>query len=104
MGPRLYLTWWSVLMATPRWAGVPSFPIVTLRYAGYVLWRGFLLEEELEESQPLASGVRCLGYPGGHGIFYFVPGLDGATAPGQRLVNWGMYVPVAASATDRFSD
>ena len=81
------------------------FPDSTLRYAGYVLWRGFLFEEELEESQPLESGVRCLGYPGGHGIFYFVPGLSGATAPGQRLVNWGLYVPVAASAlTDFLTD
>ena len=81
------------------------FPEIALRYAGYVLWRGFLREEELEESKPLESGVRCLGYPGGHGIFYFVPGLDGAVAPGQRLVNWGMYVPIAAAAlTDFLTD
>jgi 2,6-dihydroxypyridine 3-monooxygenase len=70
------------------------FPEVAVQYAGYVIWRGFLPERELEESQPLAHGVRCLGYPGGHGIFYFVPGPDGSVAPGQRLVNWGMYVPV----------
>ena len=71
------------------------FPDVSITYAGYVLWRGLLLEQELTESDPLETGVHCPGYPGGHGIFYFVPGLDGATAPGKRLVNWGMYVSIA---------
>lgn len=74
------------------------FPEVRLNYAGYVLWRGFLLETELTESRPLESGVLCPGYPGGHGIFYFVPGPEGGVAPGQRLVNWGLYLPVAESA------
>jgi len=81
------------------------FPEVGIQYAGYVLWRGFLLEKELVESQPMESGVRCLGYPGGHGIFYFVPGANGSVAPGQRLVNWGMYVPVPeASLADFLTD
>jgi 2-polyprenyl-6-methoxyphenol hydroxylase-like FAD-dependent oxidoreductase len=81
------------------------FPRATIQYAGYVLWRGFLLEKELEESEPLESGIRCLGYPGGHGIFYFVPGPDGSVAPGRRLVNWGIYVPVAeATLTDFLTD
>jgi 2-polyprenyl-6-methoxyphenol hydroxylase-like FAD-dependent oxidoreductase len=71
------------------------FPEVSIQYAGYVIWRGFLLERELDESRPLEHGMRCLGYPGGHGIFYFVPGPDGSTAPGMRLVNWAMYLPVA---------
>ncbi len=73
------------------------FPEATIDYAGYVLWRGFILESELESSQPLDDGVRCVGYPGGHGIFYLVPGPDGSVEPGKRLVNWGMYVPVAES-------
>ena len=71
------------------------FPDVGITYAGYVLWRGLLLEQELAESGPLETGVHCPGYPGGHGIFYFVPGLDGAVVPGKRLVNWGMYVSIA---------
>lgn len=78
------------------------FPEVAIQYAGYVLWRGFLMEDELGESKPLESGVRCLGYPGGHGIFYFVPGPDGSVAPGKRLVNWGVYVPVAESTLTAF--
>ena len=78
------------------------FPEVGITYPGYVLWRGFLLENELSESEPLDSGVRCLGYPGGHGIFYFVPGAQGSTERGQRLVNWGMYLPVAETALADF--
>jgi 2-polyprenyl-6-methoxyphenol hydroxylase-like FAD-dependent oxidoreductase len=78
------------------------FPEVSIQYAGYVIWRGFLLEQELDESQPLENGIRCLGYPGGHGIFYFVPGPDGSVAPGKRLVNWGMYLPIAESTLSDF--
>lgn len=81
------------------------FPDVNVKYAGYVLWRGFILENELEESHPMESGVRCLGYPGGHGIFYFVPGPNGSVTPGKRLVNWGMYVPVPEETlTDFLTD
>ena len=78
------------------------FPEVSITYPGYVLWRGFLLEHELTESEPLDDGIRCLGYPGGHGIFYFVPGPNGSIERGQRLVNWGMYVPVAETALADF--
>jgi 2-polyprenyl-6-methoxyphenol hydroxylase-like FAD-dependent oxidoreductase len=73
------------------------FPDVNVKYAGYVLWRGFLMESELGESGPLERGVLCPGYPGGHGIFYFVPGPDGSVAPGRRLVNWGVYTQVLES-------
>jgi 2-polyprenyl-6-methoxyphenol hydroxylase-like FAD-dependent oxidoreductase len=78
------------------------FPDVDIKYAGYVLWRGFLMETELTESRPLEGGVLCPGYPGGHGIFYFVPGPDGAVTPGRRLVNWGMYLQVAESTLADF--
>lgn len=78
------------------------FPEVSVDYAGYVLWRGFMPESELDEWEPLDSGIRCLGYPGGHGIFYFVPGADGSLERGHRLVNWGMYVPVAAHELAEF--
>ncbi|HEX3408948.1 MAG TPA: FAD-dependent monooxygenase [Candidatus Binataceae bacterium] len=81
------------------------FPEVEIEYAGYALWRGVLQEKEMSEAQPLQSGVHSPGYPGGHGIFYFVPGPDGSVAPGARVVNWGMYVPVAESSLgDFFTD
>lgn len=73
------------------------FPDVALRYAGYVLWRGCMPESALGESLPLEVGIRCVGYPGGHGIFYFVPGADDSVEAGHRLVNWGVYVAVTES-------
>jgi 2-polyprenyl-6-methoxyphenol hydroxylase-like FAD-dependent oxidoreductase len=78
------------------------FPEAAIEYAGYVLWRGVLQERELRETQPLQTGVHSPGYRGGHGIFYFVPGPDGSVRPGTRVVNWGMYVPVAESELGKF--
>lgn len=78
------------------------FPDVKLNYAGYVLWRGCMPEAALSESPPLETGIRCVGYDGGHGIFYFVPGADDSVAVGQRLVNWGVYVPVPGAELDAF--
>ncbi|MGH8595647.1 MAG: FAD-dependent monooxygenase, partial [Gammaproteobacteria bacterium] len=70
------------------------YPEITLPYAGYVLWRGSLRESRLSDSRPLENGIHALGYPGGHGIFYFVPGLTGEIDRGKRIVNWGLYTPV----------
>lgn len=78
------------------------FPECNVEYAGYVIWRGFVFDGELTEIQPLERGVHCTGYPGGHGIFYYVPGPDGSVTPGRRLVNWGMYIPVAADELPAF--
>ena len=78
------------------------FPETSVEYAGYVLWRGLLNEKDLAESEPLQSGVHSPGYPGGHGIFYFVPGADGSVAAGTRVVNWGMYVGVTESSLGKF--
>lgn len=78
------------------------FPEAAIEYAGYVLWRGLLNERDLRESEPLQSGVHSPGYPGGHGIFYFVPAPDGSVTPGTRVVNWGMYVPVSEVQLGKF--
>ena len=78
------------------------FPAVVPHYAGYVLWRGALAEGALPNADALASGVHALGYPGGHGIFYFVPGADGSVARGHRLINWGVYLPMPAAELAAF--
>ena len=78
------------------------FPDIALNYAGYVLWRGHMPEAALSESPPLEVGIRCVGYDGGHGIFYFVPGANDSVAVGERLVNWGVYVAVPPPALDAF--
>lgn len=78
-----------------RSAAAPFFPAATIDYAGYVLWRGFLDEAQLDgETAPLESGISCIGYPHGHGIFYFVASGAGSITTGERLVNWGMYLTV----------
>ena len=78
------------------------FPDIALNYAGYVLWRGHIPEAALSESPPLEVGIRCVGYNGGHGIFYFVPGANDSVAVGERLVNWGVYVAVPPPALAAF--
>lgn len=78
------------------------YPQIEQNYAGYVLWRGFILESELGDSTPLEKGIHCPGFSGGHGIFYFVPGLDDATEAGRRLVNWGVYMAIADDALPAF--
>ena len=82
------------------------FPDLHLRYGGYVAWRGLVDEDVITTPAPLeGTGVR-VGYDGGHGIFYFVPGLAGRTGRHQRLINWAVYVVVdeaelPAMLTDR---
>ena len=78
------------------------FPDIALNYAGYVLWRGHIPEAALSASPPLEVGIRCVGYDGGHGIFYFVPGANDSVALGERLVNWGVYVAVPPQALAAF--
>jgi 2-polyprenyl-6-methoxyphenol hydroxylase-like FAD-dependent oxidoreductase len=71
------------------------FPQNPVRYAGYVLWRGALEESELPETTPLEGALCWPRYAGGYGPFFLVPGADGSTAPGRRLVNWGLYLRVS---------
>lgn len=63
-----------------------------LSYRGYVLWRGVLPESELSDCEPLEGQLNRVGYPEGHGVFYFVPGEDGSIAKGERWVNWAIYI------------
>jgi 2-polyprenyl-6-methoxyphenol hydroxylase-like FAD-dependent oxidoreductase len=74
------------------------FPEAELQYRGYVLWRGVLAEQELTDSEPLGTSIPRISYKGlsGHLVLYFVPGLTGSVASGERLVNWAAYIPVSA--------
>ncbi len=80
------------------------FPEAELSYRGYVLWRGVLDEGQLSESGPLETALYRLHYKGlpGNAVFYFVPGNNGSTEVGERLVNWACYFPVAAEALPEF--
>lgn len=72
------------------------FPEIDLSYRGYMLWRGLLPEKEMDDSAPLGSNVPRLSYPElpGNFVVYFVPGLDGSTAEGDRIYNWAAYIPL----------
>lgn len=73
------------------------FPDVGLRYRGYQLWRGLVPESVLSDPDVLGSNCPRVSYTTmpGNFVCYFVPGEDGSTRPGERLVNWAAYIPVA---------
>jgi 2-polyprenyl-6-methoxyphenol hydroxylase-like FAD-dependent oxidoreductase len=75
-------------------------PDTELTYRGMVIWRG-LIEEGPEDTRILSEhGNTRIIYPGGHANLYLIPGPEGETASGARLVNWGYYLQVPASELD----
>ena len=79
-------------------------PGVDLRYRGYMLWRGLLPEREMDHGDILGSTVPRLSFPTMPGSFvaYFVPGADGSSQGGERLVNWASYIPLPEGELDSF--
>lgn len=73
------------------------FPETSLSYRGYVLWRGVLPESRMSDRQTLGTRMVRISYPnlGGHMVAYLVPGFDGSVRQGERLYNWGAYIPAA---------
>jgi 2,6-dihydroxypyridine 3-monooxygenase len=72
-------------------------PDVEPRYAGYVAWRGTVVEHDLGE-QTLAALLGAITYhllPHGHFLTYPIPGADGSVEEGRRLTNWLWYRNVA---------
>jgi 2,6-dihydroxypyridine 3-monooxygenase len=68
-------------------------PGATPRYAGYVAWRGMVHETELSADTRtlLDDAITYFVYPNSHILVYPIPGLEGETAPGQRLFNFVWY-------------
>jgi 2-polyprenyl-6-methoxyphenol hydroxylase-like FAD-dependent oxidoreductase len=64
-------------------------------YAGYLAWRGNTEEGRLSDLGPLEEEgiLATLCFPGGHGVFFLIPGFDGRADRGQRRVNWVIYGP-----------
>ena len=62
-------------------------------YSGYVAWRGMVHETELspESRAALDDAITYHVYANSHILVYPIPGLDGETAPGSRLVNYVWY-------------
>jgi len=70
------------------------FPNVKRTYAGYVAWRGTVPETQVSQA---AADVFVEKFPFYHTegiqiLAYTIPGKDGTTKPGGRLLNWVWYV------------
>jgi hypothetical protein len=79
------------------------FPDSGPEYRGYVCWRGVLDEREMDAGELMPATFARFGSTGLPGSFlYPVPGADGSVATGDRLINWGCYVPVSAAELPGF--
>ncbi|MGW4234616.1 FAD-dependent monooxygenase [Streptomyces sp. NPDC004980] len=72
--------------------------------AGYLVWRGTIpmsvLSEAPRQLELLRTAWITLGFAGGHGIFYLIPGAAG-TDPRDRLLAYAIYArPPAAGRGD----
>ncbi|MEU6871554.1 FAD-dependent monooxygenase [Streptomyces sp. NPDC046751] len=66
--------------------------------AGYLVWRGTIpsdaLRDHPEQLDLLETAWITLGFPGGHGVFYLIPGAE----PESRLLAYAIYAPAPAPA------
>jgi 2-polyprenyl-6-methoxyphenol hydroxylase-like FAD-dependent oxidoreductase len=79
------------------------FPDSDPQYCGYICWRGVLDEREMEPAELMDSTFArfgCRGMPGS--FLYPVTGPDGSVTKGERLINWGCYVPMSAADLEDF--
>ncbi len=62
-------------------------------YAGYVAWRGLVLERLLRPStvRLLADAITYYVCANSHILVYPIPGADGSVHPGRRLINFVWY-------------
>ncbi|HEY3956108.1 MAG TPA: hypothetical protein VGM53_22290 [Streptosporangiaceae bacterium] len=72
-------------------------PDIRPSYSGYVAWRGTLPERDLPPGvrELLGDAITYQVMAASHILVYPIPGLDGALAAGDRLVNFVWYVNVA---------
>jgi 2-polyprenyl-6-methoxyphenol hydroxylase-like FAD-dependent oxidoreductase len=69
-----------------------------LRYRGVVGWRGLLHESDLRANPLDGCDLLRVGYQGGHGVLYYIPGSGQSAEPGRRLLVWGYYLQVPEGA------
>ena len=73
-------------------------PDAALRYRGMVTWRGLLHESDLRVDPLDGCDLLRVGYQGGHGVMYYIPGSGQRPEPGKRLLVWGYYLQVPQGA------
>ena len=69
-------------------------PGATPCYRGMVSWRGLLRESDIGVDALDGCDLLRVGYLGGHGVLYYIPGSGQSTEPGKRLLVWGHYLQV----------
>src|SRR6266481_4725727 len=71
-------------------------PTVRSEYAGYVAWRGVVLEHEAPDlAAEFADRFTFFQAPHTHILCYLIPGPDGSLTPGHRRLNWVWYLNAA---------
>lgn len=73
-------------------------PGATPCYRGMVGWRGLLRESDIGVDALDGCDLMRVGYPGGHGVLYYIPGSGQSIEPGKRLLVWGYYLQVPEDA------
>jgi 2-polyprenyl-6-methoxyphenol hydroxylase-like FAD-dependent oxidoreductase len=73
-------------------------PDAAPRYRGMVVWRGLIRESDIGVDPLGGCDHLQVGYQGGGGILYYIPGTGQSTEPGQRLLTWGYYLQVPEDA------
>ena len=73
-------------------------PDAALRYRGMVFWRGLLHESDIRVDPLGGCDLLRVGYPGGHGLVYYMPGSEQGAGRGKRLLQWGYYLQVPEGA------
>jgi 2-polyprenyl-6-methoxyphenol hydroxylase-like FAD-dependent oxidoreductase len=71
-------------------------PSVRSEYAGYVAWRGVVLEHQAPDLAAEFADRFTFQAPHTHILCYLIPGLDGSLQPGQRRLNWVWYLNAAS--------
>jgi 2-polyprenyl-6-methoxyphenol hydroxylase-like FAD-dependent oxidoreductase len=71
-------------------------PDVSSEYAGYVAWRGVVLEHQAPDlAAEFAERFTFFQARHTHILCYLIPGPDGSLSPGQRRLNWVWYLNAA---------
>ncbi len=71
-------------------------PAVQSEYAGYVAWRGVVLEHHAPElAAEFADRFTFFQAPHTHILCYLIPGPDGSLTAGHRRLNWVWYLNAA---------
>jgi 2-polyprenyl-6-methoxyphenol hydroxylase-like FAD-dependent oxidoreductase len=73
-------------------------PGATPCYRGMVSWRGLLRESDIGVDALDGCDLLRVGYLGGHGVLYYIPGSRQSAEPGKRLLVWGYYLQVPQGA------